>query len=595
MALVNALDNYTPQNEGENGHIQYTWSNNFNELFSQFYFQLVRTKDTSSLEASLDGMLTNFTHKYKSFSADESSHALTYLTNLYKLIGHTRDITDGKGEYTLSYMQLYVWYQHYPELAKFAFQRFLCYEQDLGQATKSAHPYGSWKDVKYFSEYVRNKAKTQTHPLIIFACATIVERIKMDREAMRQGQAVSLAAKWCPREKGRFAWLYKHILAEWKPEYFATSKNGSINTKVAAYKKAGREFRKVLSALNRYMDTTQVKMCGKQWSEIDFNTVTSITLRKNRLAFMNKTKSGLTKHLPNEDREQCAQNLKSHLAAAMDNAQSDKPVKVHGKRASVYELVNDAILVKHNYTSTEQDKNLIDLQWADNGTQNMPLNNIIPMADTSGSMATDNCVPLYNSIGLSIRVSELANEAFKNRILTFSETPTWVNLDGITSFVEKVDKVRKCDWGYNTNFYKALKMILDTIIEANLPPSEVTGMTLAIFSDMQIDMASGENMDTMYASIEKMYAETGLKSAYKTPYKPPHILFWNLRKTDGFPTLSTQKNVTMLSGYSAVLLNAFCEKGVEALQEYTPYSMIDELLSKERYDVMGEFIEAQMK
>ena len=38
-----------------------------------------------------------------------------------------------------------------------------------------------------------------------------------------------------------------------------------------------------------------------------------------------------------------------------------------------------------------------------------------------------------------------------------------------------------------------------------------------------------------------MFKNAGLETMYKRPYKAPHILFWNLRSTRGFPTSSTQK------------------------------------------------------
>ena len=135
----------------------------------------------------------------------------------------------------------------------------------------------------------------------------------------------------------------------------------------------------------------------------------------------------------------------------------------------------------------------------------------------------------------------------------------------------------------NTNFYGAMKMILDVIVENGMPPNDVENLVLAVFSDMQIDAASQENMNTMYESIVQMYAAAGLRSTYRVPYNPPHILMWNLRKTNGFPCLSSQKNVTMMSGYSPVLMNVFYEKGMEGLSEYTPYKMISELLNHGRY------------
>ena len=103
-------------------------------------------------------------------------------------------------------------------------------------------------------------------------------------------------------------------------------------------------------------------------------------------------------------------------------------------------------------------------------------------------------------------------------------------------------------------------MILNVMIEKEIPPHEVEGLTLAVFSDMQIDVRwSGledikgktditmdnintmDNMNTMFEVIEEMYKEAGLRSKFKTPYNTPHILFWNLQKTNGFPSKTSQK------------------------------------------------------
>ena len=63
MSFVDALDNHTMKSIGENGNVEYTWSNNFKEKFTQFYFQLVRTKDTTDLEKQLTDLLTSFSEK----------------------------------------------------------------------------------------------------------------------------------------------------------------------------------------------------------------------------------------------------------------------------------------------------------------------------------------------------------------------------------------------------------------------------------------------------------------------------------------------------------------------------------------------------
>jgi hypothetical protein len=179
------------------------------------------------------------------------------------------------------------------------------------------------------------------------------------------------------------------------------------------------------------------------------------------------------------------------------------------------------------------------------------------------------------------------------RVLTFSACPTWVNLDKHHDFVSMVQKVSVAEWGMNTNFLAALNMILDAIIEQKLDANDVEDMVLTILSDMQIDVADSEfSQGSMMDVIEKRYADAGIRVCGK-PYKPPHILFWNLRSTNGFPTLSTQRNTSMMSGFSPALLNLFCEQGLKALQSCSPWSLLERSLANTRYKIMGDKIEQE--
>jgi hypothetical protein len=131
-------------------------------------------------------------------------------------------------------------------------------------------------------------------------------------------------------------------------------------------------------------------------------------------------------------------------------------------------------------------------------------------------------------------------------------------------------------------------MILNAIISQKLEPHDVEDMVLAIFSDMQKDQADRTSMSLM-DTIEKRYADAGLR-LWGKPFKVPHILFWNLRSTSGFPTLSTQRNASMMSGFSPALLNLFCDEGLEALQSCTPWSLFVKGLNNERYSVLDTYI-----
>jgi hypothetical protein len=94
---------------------------------------------------------------------------------------------------------------------------------------------------------------------------------------------------------------------------------------------------------------------------------------------------------------------------------------------------------------------------------------------------------------------------------------------------------------------------------------------------------------TMFEQIKRKYAETGMR-LYGQPLNPPHILFWNLRKTEGFPTLSTEAGCSMMSGFDPTILNMFCELGIQALREFTPYKMLMKQLDNERYNVLEQLI-----
>tara|TARA_Y100000389_G_scaffold123259_1_gene120567 strand:+ start:148 stop:1932 length:1785 start_codon:yes stop_codon:yes gene_type:complete len=582
-ALISSLDKHTAKNLGENGSVQRTWSNDMGEKIVQLFFQLVRTKDTTDIENKLTGLLSRI-------KGNEQKY-LKEFTLLYKLIGQTRDVVAGKGEYSLAYMMVCVWYKFWPELAKNAIIFFV-----LPPNKDIQHQYGSWKDIKYLCNYVKEYFGNEDHELI--KCMVNLttnfhksefEEFKTYKRSIANNKSnaeipklkLSLCAKWIPREKcKKFGWINVKIAENLFPQFLKSGK--SANSQFKGKLKGRIILRKRLAAMNKHLNTVQVNMCGGNWKDIDFNNVTSLTMRKTKTAFNNKDKQGNQRSY-DEDRIRCANNFDNHIKASF----SDDTVKIHGKRCNVYELVKDAIT-----TNCSQEIQVINQQWVDNAKTNKNFGNMIAMVDTSSSMKVDDCLPLYNAIGLGIRVSEKSNDAFKHRVLTFNSTVTWFQLNKNASFCDKVRHLKTAPWGGSTNFEAALEMILNLAVANDIPPSEMEDMVMAVFSDMQIDQAGTHyknemKWNTMMVRIEKQYALAGLQSKFNTPYKAPHILFWNLRKTNGFPTMSTKKNTTMLSGYSAVLLNIFCEKGVEELKRMTPAIMLEEQLDNERYAMMG--------
>jgi hypothetical protein len=596
-ALLNALDTNTTKSIGENGHVEYSWSPDFSEKIVQLSFQMTRCGESQSdvlsnnlrtllvnLKARLE-LIQNQDKKSQTNIHFEEEKFIELLVLPYKMIGHTRDIVDGKGECSLSYMQIFTWNQVFPELAKFALLKFVT-------NTDNEHPFGSWKDIKYFCNYCKTKGMLVTDPLIQYAFKIVIDQLHIDMTSDKK----SLAAKWIPRAKSqRFGWIFDELAVQYFDTWIKTAVTPVQMTR--AINKCKMSFRKLLAELNLSLGTVQINQCSNNWAAIDHAKTTSVTTFKQKKAFLNITKKG-EQRSELEDRIQCADNFKSRIKQAVAGE-----VEMKGKRIGLNSFTEQAnqLIKRQQCKPYYEDANivvdiqpeidLLNMQWKNNAGQTGTLCNMIAMLDFSGSMSGD---PINAAMALGCRVAE--KSILGRRVLSFSNNPTWHNLDGHTDFVDMIRVLQSGEVGYSTNFYKAFDVVLDAIIAKKLAPEEVEDIVLGIFSDMQInDSAVGApaNMNTFYDEMVIKYAEAGMR-VWGKPYKPPHILFWNLRSTSGFPALSSQKNVSMMSGFNPALLNTFCEKGIEAFTSCTPLSVLTEQLSNMRYDCLEKKIKDEL-
>lgn len=487
------------------------------EQIIYFNSKLVRTENNNLeiLSTNLIEIMNNIIRNYTDKKILKSQY-IELLTILYKIIGFTRDYINGKGEYMLAYMMIYTWYSFFPELSKYALSLFVIFP--------SNHPYGSWKDIKYFCNYCKNKSQNINHPLIIYAIELTNKQLQNDLNIISN---ISLVSKWIPREKSKFGWLFKELAKNFYSYYFI-NKNPEIN----AYNKAYTNYRHIISSLNIKLQTVQIDQCANQWENIQYSNLTSITLFKQKYALLNKTKDGLIK-LNTSNRINYAESFKIFT-------QNNKfPIK--GKYISLGQFTKEAFNIisveKQKECNLNDVKMVINKQWTNFMEQINPLTNIIPIIDTSSSMQQE---ALYNSIGFGICVAE--KSSFKKRILTFDNDPTWINLDNCNNFVEMVGKVFNNITQLNSNLYKTVNNIFEISMndcEINKIYKKNENITFILFTDLQT-----ENLNIYINYIQERFIN--LK------YKIPNIYIWNLISSQN---ITIPSNIEIISGYNPLLLN----------------------------------------
>ena len=592
-ALFNALDSHTPVQLGANGHAEYGWSNDTREKIVQLSFQIVRTSEEGVL--ALGETLYNIANQLKNIIAEEPSatrgspevhqrqeEASELLDILRRMVVQTRDIEGGKGEYALGRQFVRQWYRLFPSEA---LQMIKYYVTPIPEVTtegiKQSHPYGSWKDIKFlWRTFGGERCPAE---VLAFMVRLINDQLRIDLKS----KSPSLVARWVARESASkknsvpFKPFYHALAEDYFSHYLVTARNPE--SRVKAQRKAYQHYRQqVLTPLNDRLKTPQVKQCAGDWSGIDYKRdVTSITMRKQTRAFMYKTKDGSSRG-EDPDRIQAAANFEEFVNVAVEKGEAIK-----GKRVGFNTIAHDAWALTPRIidgTASTTEVKVQDLQWESMLELLGDLGDMVPMIDLSGSMAG---IPMDAAMGIGLAVA--SKSRLGKRAMNFSTTPVWMNFDACSNTLSEMMALMyayRNNWGGSTNFTAALILILDKCVELKLPAAEVANIKLLILSDMQIDSYGNEAVtDTMWTNITRRYAEAGMK-AIGEPYTPGHIIFWNLSHTSGFPTLSTTPNTTMFAGFSPVLLNDFAKKGLDALQNETPFNQLKDQLANPRYNIM---------
>ena len=362
----------------------------------------------------------------------------------------------------------------------------------------------------------------------------IADQLNSDMAAVaaskgRKAQPISLLAKWMPTETASSAETRK------------LAKRCMTNLGLTP-----RAYRKVLSALRKHLKVVETSMSAQEWEAIQYAQVPSYAMKNYRAAF--------AKHDP--------EGFAAYKASLVKGE-----TKVNASTLYPYDLV--AQYTKgHGYWSRNiHADTIVEAQWKALPNYVQGENNILIMADVSGSMSGR---PMDTSVGLATYFAQHNKGDYHNLYMTFTDKPHFIELREGATLAECVSKVMSTDVGYNTNLEAAFNYILQHAISNRVSDEELP-KALVVVSDMEIDRYMRQNKMDFVDAMRAKFARHG--------YTLPKLILWNVEaRNDTF--LTKQEDVLCVSGQSASTFRELCG----TLDGKTAWDLMLETLGNKMYD-----------
>lgn len=362
------------------------------------------------------------------------------------------------------------------------------------------------------------------------------------------------------------------LLAKWMPSVNASS---HLTTHYAKLLCEGlgmseKNYRQMLSRLRRYLDVVEVKMSDKRWGDVNYEAVPSRANVIYNNAFLRNDE---------ERRREFLSKLEKGEAK-----------------------INSSVLYPHDIvhmycggygwgSSVKKYDSAIEAMW--NGLPDMvkDCGNTIVVADGSGSMNVSvgstgvRAIEVANA--LAIYFAEHSSGEFRDKYITFSERPQFVDFSKVKSLREKLTiAFQHCECA-NTNIEAVFNLILNTALNNKMKQEDIPANIL-IISDMEFDSCAVRNGSSgyygrkradanLFKQIEKTYRQYG--------YKLPRLVFWNVNSRTGtIPIRENDMGVALVSGFSVNI----CKMVMSGQTD--PFLCLLETLNVERYQPIEDIM-----
>ena len=348
------------------------------------------------------------------------------------------------------------------------------------------------------------------------------------------------------------------LLAKWLPSENASSKQTKALARyvIKLLRMSPRQYRLMLSKLRAHLNVVETQMCNNKWDEIDYEKVPSLANLKYKDAFM--------KH-----------DMERRLDYLSSVAKGES--KFNMKVATPVDVVAKYRAGRWNIGDFDP---ALELAWKN--LKDVLVEDTLVVADGSSSMLmaiNGNTRALDVANALAIYTSEHNSGVYKNKYITFSSKPQFVDFSDVNSLHEKLQIAKKHNEVSNTNIEAVFDLILQTAIKNSIPQNEMI-KNILIISDMEFDAAQKmwRNDDPvltqpLFDLIKRRYSDAG--------YVLPKLIFWNVNsRTQTIPLVENELGVALVSGFSQNVLKMIMTNNLN------PYDILIETITSPRYDAI---------
>ncbi len=366
------------------------------------------------------------------------------------------------------------------------------------------------------------------------------------------------------------------LLAKWLPSANASSKETKRYAQIII-KGLGvteRKYRKMLSALRKYLDVVEVKMSNKEWPEINYSAVPSRANLIYNDAFLRNDEERRRAYLESVKKGETKINAGTLFPHDIVHKYTEGGSRVYNNYNEGIEQLWNALP-----DTTECDGNTLVIR------------------DGSGSMTSSvgntRVSAMDISTALAIYFAERSTGEFHNKFITFGAKPQIVNIENAETLRDKLNICYKYTDCSNTNIEATFDLILNTAVKSKMSQEDLPKNVL-IVSDMEFDSVARGGYSWGWResvpSINKTLFETIEKKFKALGYKMPRLIFWNVcSRTGTIPVKENEMGVALVSGFSPAVYKMVLSDKLD------PFECLLDQINDKRYDLVEKLIKDKIK